>query len=270
MIAGPRAVAIAATTVLAGASVGGPAFAQDTTELAKQLSNPVAALISVPLQLNHDRDLGVTRTGDKWTLNVQPVVPIALNRDWNLISRTIVPIATQSGVVPGGGRQSGLGDVVQSLFLSPNAPGPGGWIWGAGPVFLLPTATDDALGAGRWGAGPTVVVLRQTQGWTYGALANHLWSVGGGSRPDVDATFLQPFVSYTTRDALTVALNTESTYDWERRRWSVPINLTAAQVTKIGGQLVSLGAGIRYWAESPEGGPQGWGLRLSVTLLFPR
>jgi len=265
----PRPVP-AAATVVASALAACPALAQDAAELAKKLSNPVAALVSVPLQLNHDGDLGAARDGAKWTLNVQPVVPFALNLDWNLISRTILPLATQSDVLPGGGRQSGLGDVVQSLFLSPKAPTAGGWIWGAGPVFLVPTATDDALGAGRWAAGPTAVLLKQAHGWTYGALANHLWSFGGGSRPDVDATFLQPFVSYTTPDAWTYTLNTESTYDWERRRWSVPVNLIASKVTNVGGQLVSFGGGVRYWAESPDGGPQGWGLRLVVTLLFPR
>jgi hypothetical protein len=258
--------------VAATALVARPALAQEgAAELAKKLSNPIAALISVPFQLNVDQDLGAARTGERWSLNIQPVVPVELNRDWNLISRTIVPLVAQTDVVPGGGSQSGLGDVVQSVFLSPKAPTAGGWIWGAGPVLLFPTATDDALGAKKWGAGPTAVVLKQDRGWTYGALANHLSSfAGSASRPDVNATFVQPFVSYTTPDAWTFALNTESTYDWERGRWSVPVNALASKVTRIGDQLVSIGGGLRYWAESPDGAPQGWGLRLVVTLLFPK
>jgi hypothetical protein len=262
------AFAAALTCAIAAA----PCAAQDSaTDLAQQLTNPVAALVSVPLQLNHDRDIGAARGGDRWVLNVQPVVPISLNQDWNLISRTIVPLVTQDEIFTGAGRQSGLGDIVQSAFFSPKAPTAGGWIWGAGPVLLLPTGTDDLLSARKWGAGPTAVVLKQQSGWTYGALANHIWSFGGDSaRPDVNATFLQPFLAYTTPDAWTYAVNTESTYDWDRKQWAVPINLIASRVTKIGGQLVSVGGGLRYWVDGPDGAPHGWGLRLTVTLLFPR
>jgi hypothetical protein len=160
---------------------------------------------------------------------------------------------------------------LQSLFLSPAAPGPGGLIWGAGPVFLLPTATDDLLGADKLGLGPTAVVLRQSGPWTYGLLANHVWSVAGSDRTgDLSSTFVQPFLAYTTTDAWTVSLNTESTYDWKAEQWSVPINLSVSKVLQIGPQLVSVAAGVRYWAESPASGPEGFGARLTFTLLFPR
>lgn len=202
---------------------------------------------------------------------MQPVVPITLNEDWNLISRTILPLVSQSDIYPGAGSQSGLGDVVQSVFFSPKEPTAGGWIWGAGPVLLLPTGSDDLLTADQWAAGPTAVVLKQQGPWTFGALANHLWSFAGSDRrADVDATFLQPFLSYTTPTAWSYTLNTESTYDWEGEQWSVPINVIVAKVTKVGGQLISVGGGVRYWADSPESGPEGFGLRLAVTLLFPK
>jgi hypothetical protein len=249
-----------------------PALAQhQASALAKQLSNPVAALISVPFQLNFDQDIGPAEEGDRWTLNVQPVVPIGLNEDWNLISRTILPVVSQDDIFPGAGSQSGLGDVVQSVFFSPKDPSSSGWIWGAGPVFLLPTGSDDLLTADQWAAGPTAVVLKQQGPWTYGALANHLWSFAGDEdRGDVNATFLQPFLSYTTPAAWTFALNTESTYDWEGEEWNVPVNAIASKVARVGGQLVSVGGGLRYWADSPDSGAEGLGVRLVFTLLFPK
>jgi hypothetical protein len=198
-------------------------------------------------------------------------VPITLNEDWNVISRTILPIVSQSDIFPGSGSQSGIGDVVQSVFFSPKEPTAGGWIWGAGPVLLVPTGSDDLLTTDKWAAGPTAVLLRQQGPWTYGALANHLWSFAGSDdRTDVDATFLQPFASYTTPTAWSFTLNTESTYDWEAEQWSVPANLIVTKVTKVGGQLISVGGGLRYWADSPDSGPEGLGYRLVFTLLFPR
>ena len=240
-------------------------------DLAKKLANPVASLISVPFQLNYDQDIGPEDDGDRWVLNVQPVVPITINEDWNLISRTILPLVSQSDLYPGAGSQSGIGDIVQSVFFSPKEPTAGGWIWGAGPVLLLPTGSDDLLTTDQWAAGPTAVLLKQQGPWTYGALANHLWSFAGGDdRADIDATFLQPFVSYTTPTAWSVALNTESTYDWEGEQWSVPVNCVVTKVTKVGGQLISVGGGVRYWADSPDNGPEGVGFRVVVTLLFPK
>lgn len=237
--------------------------------LAMQLSNPVAALISVPLQLNYDQDIGPADDGDRWLLNVQPVIPFDLNDDWNLISRTILPLVRQSDIFPGAGTQTGTGDVVQSIFFSPRAPTASGWIWGAGPVLLLPTGSNDLLTTDKWGAGPTAVVLKQSNGWTRGVLANHIWSFAGDDdRNDVSSTFIQPFLARQFPGARTVTLNLESTYDWNGSDWNVPANLMYSRVTKVGSQLLSYAGGVRYFIETPGDGPD-WGLRVVVTLLFP-
>lgn len=244
---------------------------QSAEELAKKLSNPIASLISLPFQLNYDQNIGSEDEGDRWTLNIQPVVPVSIGEDWNMISRTILPVINQQDIFPGAGSQSGIGDVVQSMFFSPKALTSNGWTWGAGPVFLLPTGSDDLLTADAWGIGPTAVALKQEGPWTVGGLANHIWSFDEGEgRPEVNNTFLQPFMSYTTPTAITLSLSAESTYNWETEEWSVPLNAIATKVSRIGGQMISWGGGVRYYADSSEGGPEGWGARLMLTLLFPK
>lgn len=241
------------------------------TDIAQQLSNPVAALISVPIQMNYDSNFGLDDGGTIVRINVQPVIPISISDEWNLISRTILPIIDQNDFPFDGYSEFGLGDTVQSFFFSPKAPTSGGWIWGAGPVLLAATATDEFLGSEKWGIGPTAVVLKQSGPWTFGALANHIESFAGESdRADISATFLQPFVTYVTPKQTTWAFNTESTYDWENRKWAVPLNITVSQLLRRGNQLVQIGGGVRYWATAPDGGPEGWGFRLQLTLLYPK
>jgi hypothetical protein len=143
-------------------------------------------------------------------------------------------------------------------------------VWGAGPALSYPSASNDALGTEKWSVGPTFVALRQSEGWTWGVLANHLWSVGGSSdRTDVSATFVQPFVSYVTARHTTFGVNTETTYDWEAEQVTVPLNLQVSQLLRFGRQPVSLALGYRCYVDAPDNGPD-WGLFFTLSLLYPK
>lgn len=252
----------------AGAVLAQAAGAEN--ELAKQLSNPVSSLISVPFQYNYNDGMLPDGTGVQGYINIQPVIPISISDNWNLISRTILPVVNLQGFQGEGSNQTGLGNTLQSLFFSPKTPTKGGLIWGVGPAIQIPTATN-GIANNQWGLGITGVVLKQSNGWTYGALANQVWSVSNNDKfGETSASFFQPFVSFTTKKATSYTLNTESTYDWINEEWSVPINLMVAQIIKIDKKPVQIGGGLRYWADSPEGGPQGWGARATVTYLFPK
>ncbi|MFZ4634827.1 MAG: hypothetical protein ACOYNO_11525 [Saprospiraceae bacterium] len=235
-------------------------------ELAKKLANPVASLISVPFQSN--TDVGIGRfNGSRMVLNVQPVVPFSLSENWNLITRYIFPIVSQFDITGENTSQSGLGDAVVSGFFSPKNSAV---TWGVGPAFLLPTATEKALGSEKFGVGPSVVALKQSNGWTYGGLANHIVSVAGNDdRSDVNATFLNPFVTYNWKSGAGLSAVLEYTHDWEN---DVDVTMFAfpsfSGVTKFGKQTVSFGISPR-WHFAPETRPR-YGVRAAVTAVFPK
>lgn len=266
---GLRFVTLASGLTFAALMAPTSVFAQAEENLAEQTQNPVAALISVPVRLSYDRGIGQT-DADRATLKIQPVIPFDLSSDWNLISRTIVPIVNLESPTLGGSDAFGLGDITQSFFFSPKAPTAGGWIWGAGPIFLLPAGKEE-FSTDNWGLGPTFVALKQQNGWTYGGLFNHVWGFTNpsGGREKTNSTFLQPFISYTTPDAWSFGGNIEANYDWNDEQWTAPLNLTVDKVTKLGSQLVSLRGGVQYFVDKPSGGPD-WGVTLGVTFLFPK
>jgi hypothetical protein len=259
--------------VIAVLALAAPAGAQEDqqAELAKKLSNPVANLISVPLQYNYDEYSGVNKDASVSRLMAQPVIPIKLNEKWNLITRTIIPLVDQEGFPLPAMNKSGLGDIAASQFFSPAAPTAHGVIWGVGPIEVLPTATEDALGTGKWSLGPTFVALKQAGPWTIGYLGSHVWSVGGDEKRDnVNATSMQPFFSYTTKTHTTIGAYTEAVYDWNADNWQVPLIVQAGQMLKIGPQIFQLAVAGKYWAEAPENGPDGWGIRAQLTFVFPK
>jgi hypothetical protein len=238
-------------------------------ELAKKLSNPVASLISVPFQNNTDLGIG-TYNGSKNTLNFQPVIPISLSPKLNLISRYIIPVVTQHNITGEDTHQAGLADAVISAWFSP-AEAKNGFIWGVGPVFLLPVATNDMLGTKKLGIGPTALALKQFHGWTIGALANQIWSVAGDAdRSDVSQMFVQPFIAYNWKSGAGLGLNAEITQNWMASSTTAFINPTISGVTKLGTQIVSLVIGPRIQVAGPDGSRADFGVRAAVTFVFPK
>ena len=254
---------------LAFACLPAPAFAAETdSDLATQIANPIASLISVPFQFNYDCCYGPERAGQV-LLNVQPVIPFQLDDTWTLITRTIVPVIDQEEAVPGAGNRFGLGDTLQSFFFSPK-PAPDGIMWGAGPAILWPTGTDAQFSGRKWGAGPTAVALKQSAGWTVGVLANHVWSFAGdGNFPRISTTSIQPFIAYQWKDTTTLTFTSESQYAWVGNQWTVPLDLLLSRIYRLGGQPLSLQIGPRYFPVTPSEGAR-WGIRVNLSLLFPQ
>jgi hypothetical protein len=253
--------------VVLAAFAGASVRAQESDEdLAKQTQNPVASLISVPLQYNYECCIGPDgATRD--ILNIQPVIPVPVSDKLTMIVRTILPVIDEDRTSATSGGHFGIGDITQSFFFAP-PPMAGGVIFAVGPAFVWPVG-GAALASEKWSAGPTFVLLKQSGPTTIGILANQLWSYAGSShRPNVSQMLLQPFFSYTYPNTTTLSLNTESSYDWIHRQWTVPIDVGVSHIFKFGKQPVSLGATAKFYAESPDG-PQA-GLRVTATFLFPR
>lgn len=241
--------------------------AHSADDLARQVANPIAHLISVPLQHNMDFGIG-PKNATQQTLNVQPVIPLELGNGWGLVTRTILPVVYHGSAFDGDEYRTGLGDTSLSMFLH-GPPTPGGFMFGAGPIFRIPTATDDQLGNRRWGAGPTVIMLQQSANWTFGVLASHAWSFGDSrERPDFNASAVQPFVSRTFSGGFSLSATSETVYDWTTREWTVPLNVQAAQIVKIGTVPASIFLGPRVYLQRPKEGPD-WGIRFGIQFLFP-
>jgi hypothetical protein len=239
----------------------------DAAELAKKLSNPVASLISVPFQNNTDYGIG-PNNGTRNTMNFQPVVPISLNEKWNMISRVVLPVVTQYNVTAPGAHENGLGDALATLFFSPKESK---LVWGIGPAFLIPTGTEDYLTTKKFGVGPSALVLKQSNGWTYGVLANQVWSVAGSEdRPDVSQMFVQPFLVHNWKTGAGLGINAEWTQNWEASTSTVWLNPIVSGITSLGKQKVSLAIGPRFNVAAPDGAQADWGWRAVVTFIFPK
>ncbi len=247
---------------------------ESAAELARASQNPVADMISLPFQNNTNFNLGPDDDTQN-VLNVQPVWPISLNEDTNIITRTIFPIISQPKLFPGGDSEAGLGDVQFTAFYSPKKPTSGGLIWGAGPVILMDTATDKILGTGKWSAGPSIVVLKMTGDWVIGALAQNIWDFAGDNdRESVNQFLMQPFVNYNFPHSpgRYLSFSPVITANWEassKDTWTVPVGGQIGQIFRWGKQPINVSAGAYYNVEKPEFGSD-WTLRMQMTFLFPK
>lgn len=271
-----RIATIAACIAGSGLASGAPARAaddpNDAAALARAVQNPVANMSSLPFQNNTNLDAG-PRKHTQNILNIQPVVPFALSSDWNVITRTVLPVMSQPGMMPGQGTTFGLGATEFTAFFSPARP-TNGIIWGAGPVIQLPTTTDKALGSNIWGAGPAAVALTMRGPWVIGALVNNVWSFGGNRYNSYNQFTTQPFINYNFPHSPGTYLSSSPiiTSNWMARsgqQWTVPVGLALGQVFRVHGQAVNAQLGAYYNVVRPDDAAS-WQIRAQISFLFPR
>jgi hypothetical protein len=238
-------------------------------ELAKAAQNPVADLISLPFQNNTNFRFGPQEKTQNM-LNIQPVVPVHLTDKWNLITRTIVPVISQPATVPGTERTFGLGDTTFSAFFSPKDSGK--LVWGVGPAVVLPTNTDDYLGADKWAAGPSFVALTMPGRWVIGSLFSNVWSFAGSGDTDINFFTWQYFVNYNMDHGWYLTSAPIITANWEAsssNKWTIPFGGGVGKVFRIGTQPINASVQAYYNVRQPDFGAD-WQLRLQLQFLFPQ
>ena len=238
-------------------------------KLAKAAQNPVASMISLPFQNNTNLNIGPNDSTQN-ILNIQPVWPFKVNDDWNVITRTIVPVTSNPDVLTGEGRVKGIGDTVFTAFLSPSDSGD--VTWGVGPMILLPTATEDTLGQDTWAAGISGVVLTMPGHWVIGSLISNIWSVGGGDA-DINLFTWQPFVNYNLDDGWYIVTAPILTANWEAdsdHRWTVPLGGGIGKIFRIGKQPINAQLSLYNNVVTPDDYGAEWQVRAQSQFMFPK
>jgi hypothetical protein len=249
---------------IAAATAG---HAQNETALAKASQNPIANLTTVPLQFNFNSGGGLESKTDL-LFNVQPVMPLTLDKEWLLISRTIVPYVNVP--MPDGTRQTGIADIQEQLYFTPKQPGR--FIWGAGPIFSVPSATSDVARTGQWALGPTAVGLVNYDRWVIGVLANNLWRVAGVNfGPPINQFTTQPFINFNIPQGWAITTSPVITSNWSAppgQRWTVPLGLGVSKITAIGRQAVNVSMQYYHNVEHPDNAAANQ-FRFQFNLLYP-
>jgi hypothetical protein len=245
---------------------------QGSADIAKAAQNPIAHMISVPIENDFYPQTGINKKNE-YVLELKPVVPIPLSKGWVLVTRTIIPVIQTPDLAPGIPGTSGLGDIQESLFFSPTKAGLGGIIWGAGPAIVVPTATEKIYGTGKTSIGPNFVVLKSQGHWLYGSLAQNVWSVETGprDRPSVNQMLLQPFVNYNLPHRWYLTSSPIITANWklDSGRWFVPVGGGVGKIVRFGKIPVNIYGQFFGNAEHPDGTSK-WSARFQMQFLFPR
>jgi hypothetical protein len=239
-------------------------------ELLQKLANPLAALASLKLTLDMEYHIGPDLDGHRSTWTLQPTIPLHLGDQWNLISRSALPVIYQEDVAPGAGSQFGIGDLTEALYLAAVQPGKRGWIVGVGPVARIPTGQDDLLTMGKWAVGPSAAAVKQYEDFTVGVILSQFWSVGGSEkRADISLGTVEPFVTYRAEGLWNLSLHVPFSRDFNAKQWIIPATLTIEKLVSFQRYPITLSFGARYWADGPDSAPHDLGFQFSLTFVFP-
>jgi len=238
---------------------------KDSSNLIEKVNNPISGITMLPFESNLRFGAG-SETAFTYALNFEPVVPLSISSNWRVLTRTVMPLIYQEQTA--GKSITGMGDTELTFFLSPRTPR-GGFTWGAGPVWLMPTATNSDLGSRQWAVGPAAMFVHQYQGWTMGLLVNHLSSFAEKDPSNTNVTLMNSWMSHSWRNGLTLKIESESRYDWKASEWTVPLEFGFSKLTTQNKQPVNIGADMLYYAARGSDDPA-WGMRFTINVVFAR
>jgi len=260
---------------------GDEAGIQSLTEVNKKMTNPTSNLWYLNFQQNNYRlDMGEDQ-GDRWNsnLNFQPVMPVALTEDYNLVTRPVIPLFI-SQPHPNSenptevDRTTGLGDITLMFNIAARPHLSGNWLLGLGPTFIFPAASTDATGQGKWQVGPSGIVGYLSKNWILAAFVQQWWSFAGDdSRASTNWMNLQPIATYFLHDGWSIGYSGNILANWEvngDNRWTVPIGLGVSKVVKFGKLPVKITLAGQYMPIHPDELGQKWNIQLTFAPVIPQ